>query len=121
QIRLSALEGLSKKLEYTDMRRASSLALEALTLSRSVRNKLKEQQLLGWLGYLMRLQNKYDSSLLLYNQALGLAHDSNDNLGAAEYLNGMSQLARSHGNLSAAIHRALDALNQAEQVNDLKQ
>jgi signal transduction histidine kinase len=119
--RLMLLETLSRKLENTDIKRATVLAKEAVTLASTERNQHKEQQLAGWLGYLFRLQNSYDSASLFYDKALLIAREREDASSCAEYLNGFSQLVRARGKLSEAIEYAIEAHRYAEQAKDLKQ
>src|SRR5689334_18947739 len=97
------LEALSRKLENTDIKRSTTLAKEAIVLAQEERNQHKEQQLSGWVGYLLRLQNSYDSASLFYDKALVIAREREDDSSCAEYLNGLSQLVRARGRLSEAI------------------
>jgi hypothetical protein len=68
--RMLVLESLSHQLENNNISRASALAKEALALAKQEENLLREQQILGWLGYLLRLQNVYDSSSFYFQRAI---------------------------------------------------
>ena len=119
--RILLLESLSHQLENSNVFRASSLAKEALILTRKENDKLKEEELFGWLGYLFRLQNIYDSSSFYFINAIVLAQERDNANAKAEYLNGLCQLERSQGKLSIAINHAVEALKLSEQEDNLKQ
>jgi signal transduction histidine kinase len=119
QLRIPALEALSKKLENTDIKRATHLAEEALSLAK--KSEHKTQQLFGWLGHLKRLQSSYDTANQYLEKALAIADERNDTDAAAEYQNELSLLTRAQGKLASAINHALEAWRLAEQANNSKQ
>jgi signal transduction histidine kinase/Tfp pilus assembly protein PilF len=118
QVRASALESLSHKLENSNIKRAVTLATEALILASD--HEQKVQQLSGWLGHLKRLQSSYDTATEYLEKALSLAEKRNDPISAAEYHNELSQLTRAQGKLSPAIQHALEARRLSEQTAHAK-
>lgn len=121
QDRVDLLLQLSKLYSYTDLKKGTLYAHDAMELSRELSYKQGLAESLYRLGVTLRSQGLLDSSIFFFDESIGIYKQLKNREGMARVLRGKGNTLRNKGNLSGAIEHYMQSMEIYAGLNHVKE